>query len=88
MLKVVEEVVNELFGPMQEAVKFLKCENKVVTCQNMVYQKRIHELGLKMKEAQEESDQIHETQKEVGEQLKQLQEQKKEKEKEMRKDSQ
>lgn len=40
-LRLVEKELNELKGPMEEAVGFLKTENTVVYSKNFLYQKNM-----------------------------------------------
>lgn len=40
-VKLVHQELDELRGPKDEAVGFLKTENTVVTCRNYIYQKKM-----------------------------------------------
>lgn len=44
-LKLIRDEVDQLRGPMEEAVEFLKNENKAVGCRNFIYQKNMCVFG-------------------------------------------
>lgn len=47
ILKTVEEGLDKLRQPMHEAVGYLKVENKIIKCQNMIYQNTVYVLRFK-----------------------------------------
>ncbi|RZC39072.1 structural maintenance of chromosomes protein 4, partial [Asbolus verrucosus] len=83
-LKLIEKELEELKAPMEEAVGFLKMENKVVTCKNFLYQKYIYDLEEKVKTTEEDKRQITESRDELINRLKTLAQEKSEKEKSLK----
>ncbi|KAJ8924806.1 hypothetical protein NQ315_000960 [Exocentrus adspersus] len=80
-LRLVEKELEELKGPMEEAVGFLKTENTVVYSQNILYQKNIYDLTQKLNTTQEKLDEALDVQKEYNAKLKKFREEKSEKDK-------
>ncbi|CAG9764069.1 unnamed protein product [Ceutorhynchus assimilis] len=77
-LNLVENELNELEEPMQEAVGFLKKENSIMINKNYLYQKNNKDIKEKASVEQERRDEEAKDQKQLMDQLKALEEQKKE----------
>ncbi|XP_056633945.1 structural maintenance of chromosomes protein 4 [Diorhabda sublineata] len=84
-LNLVQREMEELKEPMEEAVGFLKTENKVVTSKNFLFQKNIYSFQKKLEKYDEEKKTILEEQQDYEENLKKLNEEKAEKEKILKK---
>ncbi|XP_066152945.1 structural maintenance of chromosomes protein 4 isoform X2 [Euwallacea fornicatus] len=68
-LKMVQDEVDELQGPMEEAVGFLKVENTVVRSKNFIYQYSIKDVKLKSQAEQEAKEEVLEIQNQYKERL-------------------
>ncbi|XP_066249114.1 structural maintenance of chromosomes protein 4 [Euwallacea similis] len=75
-LKMVQDEVDELQGPMEEAVGFLKVENTVVRSKNFIYQYNIKNVKLKSQAEQEAKEEVLEIQNQYKERLRTLTEEK------------
>ncbi|GJQ67663.1 putative structural maintenance of chromosomes protein [Trypoxylus dichotomus] len=63
-LKLIESDINELKGPMEEAVEYLKLENTITKNKNILYQKKLCDLQSKKETNDKEKDTIVAEQKE------------------------
>ncbi|CAH2012044.1 unnamed protein product [Acanthoscelides obtectus] len=82
-LQMVEKEVQELKGPMEEAVGFLKVENTVVSSKNFLYQKEIYVLNKKLTKINEDKSEIAEVQKKFLDTLADIEHKRKEKAKDL-----
>ncbi|XP_060526989.1 structural maintenance of chromosomes protein 4 [Cylas formicarius] len=71
-LKLVENEMEKLRSPMEEAVGFLKIENTVANCKNFLFQKNIFELNEKVEAQQMSMNDVLEEQKNYTEKLEKL----------------
>ncbi|CAG9833958.1 unnamed protein product [Diabrotica balteata] len=79
-MQLVDNELKELQAPMEEAVKFLKVENKVVTSKNFLYQKNIYNIETKLERLEEQKKEVVAEQKAFEDNLQQIHEKKIEKE--------
>ncbi|KAJ8956971.1 hypothetical protein NQ318_012135 [Aromia moschata] len=80
-LKLVENELEELKEPMEQAVGFLKTENTIVYSKNFIYQKNICDYEKKLEQAEQNKNEVVETQKEFIEKINKLHGEKLEKDK-------
>ncbi|CAH1155594.1 unnamed protein product [Phaedon cochleariae] len=86
-LQLVENELNELKGPMEEAVGFLKTENTVVNNRNFLYQRDIYNLEKQVESVEEKKNKVLEIQKKFEIELKNLSDEKHEKAKILKQES-
>ncbi|CAH0546726.1 unnamed protein product [Brassicogethes aeneus] len=86
-LRIVEKEVEELRGPMEEAVGFLKTENTISNCKNFIYQKNIKDLESKVVSSKEEYDEIKEAQTKLEDKLTEITKKKQENDEVLKKES-
>ncbi|KAJ3660188.1 hypothetical protein Zmor_004654 [Zophobas morio] len=86
-LMLIEKKLDELKGPMDEAIVFLKTENTIATCKNFLYQRNVFKLEEKVKEIKEDKAQISQSRNNIIESLKEIAKQKGEKEDTLRQKS-
>ncbi|KAL3284056.1 hypothetical protein HHI36_018225 [Cryptolaemus montrouzieri] len=79
-VKLVQNELEELKGPMEEAVGFLKAENTVVTCKNVLYQKKMFDLEKQLEDYEEEKKVIETGKHELDQQIESVNKEKSEKE--------
>ncbi|KRT84933.1 hypothetical protein AMK59_1715 [Oryctes borbonicus] len=72
--------MNELKGPMEEAVEYLKLENSIIHNKNILYQKKLHDLANKKETRDKEKEKIVSEQEEFITQIKTIDENKKKQE--------
>ncbi|XP_044758906.1 structural maintenance of chromosomes protein 4 [Coccinella septempunctata] len=86
-LKLVQKELEELQGPMAEAVDYLKAENTVATCKNILYQKNIFDLEDELQASEEEKNGIQTVKNEISGKIESITKSKVEKEEALNKES-
>ncbi|KAK9877855.1 hypothetical protein WA026_020085 [Henosepilachna vigintioctopunctata] len=66
-LKLVQKELEELKGPMDEAVEFLKAENKIANYKNVLYQKNIYDMEEQLQGYEEDKKVIETSKQELKE---------------------
>ncbi|XP_076044466.1 structural maintenance of chromosomes 4-like protein gluon [Oratosquilla oratoria] len=84
-VKLVEKEKDELEGPKNEALEFIKLENEITLKKNTIYQRRILDCGKTMAQAEAKKNEIDESMSEIKEQLKELGAKKQAKEEKLKK---
>ncbi|XP_968011.2 structural maintenance of chromosomes protein 4 [Tribolium castaneum] len=80
-LTLIEKQLEQLKGPMEEALTFLKTENKIAVCKNFLHQKELHDLEAEVKEVEEDKAKLTQSRDGLIAELKTISDEKTEKEK-------